>query len=175
MRTFSRVTWKSSARFPIARRQLGAFGSILEWMPRELKISREVDRACRDERIPAGLFRGLSKPPACRGSRKSLKIYEHVLGLETRPERKLTDEPHLRSGQESSTRLAYGNDSLAAGSTGKTVFFAHLAFEVAFDDLQTAIHRIKQTDRTEKFFRHVTDEPSVFGWIRAASDLLQRR
>jgi hypothetical protein len=60
-------------------------------------------------------------------------------------------------------------DSVASNA-GSAIRAQHLAFEVGLEDLQTAIDRIKQ-HRIEPrdFFDRVTDEPSVFGWMPAAS------
>lgn len=46
----------------------------------------------------------------------------------------------------------------------------HLAFAVDFPDLKTAIDHLNQRGvELRDFFDRVTDEPSVFGWIPAAS------
>ncbi len=46
----------------------------------------------------------------------------------------------------------------------------HIAFEVSLEDLTTAIQRLKQRGlELTNFFGKITDEPSVFGWMPAAS------
>ncbi len=122
--------------------------------------------------LPAGLFRGLFEAHLhVADLEKAMKFYEHVLGLELGLKETNRRAALYWVGRNRSTMLGiWERPPWAAGSTGKTVFSQHLAFEVAFDDLQTAIHRIKQNGvELRNFFGYVTDEPSVFGWIPAAS------
>ena len=56
------------------------------------------------------------------------------------------------------------------GTSGNAVLPQHLAFEVDFEDLRTAIERVgRRGIELRNFFDQVTDEPSVFGWMPAAS------
>ena len=46
----------------------------------------------------------------------------------------------------------------------------HIAFEVSLKDLTSAIQRLKERGlELTNFFGVITDEPSVFGWMPAAS------
>lgn len=52
----------------------------------------------------------------------------------------------------------------------RDVHAQHLAFEVGIGDLHGAIDRLKaQGVQLHDFFGNVTEEPTVFGWIPAAS------
>ena len=55
-------------------------------------------------------------------------------------------------------------------SMGNLIRPQHFAIEVSFEDLPAAIDRLKRHGiELRDFFDHVTVEPSVFGWIPAAS------
>jgi catechol 2,3-dioxygenase-like lactoylglutathione lyase family enzyme len=121
---------------------------------------------------PAGLFRGLFETHLhVANLERSMKFYGDVLGLEL----------GLKEAERRAALYWIGRDKKAMlglwerppwtgeGSSGRIVP-QHFAFEVSFEDLQAAIARIKQQCiEVRDFFDRVTDEPSVFGWMPAAS------
>ena len=121
---------------------------------------------------PAGLFRGLFETHLhVTDLEKAMRFYGDVLGLELGLKETNRRAALYWVGRNRSTMLGiWERPPWAVGSAGKPVFSQHLAFEVAFDDLWTAIHRMKENGvELRNFSGHITDEPSVFGWIPAAS------
>ncbi len=136
---------------------------------------------------PAGLFRGLFETHLhVADLERSMRFYGEVLGLELgrkETERRaalywvganrrtmlgLWERPPWVASDKVSDNSATGFG--VTGNAGSAIRTQHLAFEVALEDLQTAIDRIKQHGiEVRDFFDRVTDEPSVFGWMPAAS------
>lgn len=75
-----------------------------------------------------------------------------------------------RRAGASGNRLALQRTTASVPVAGTKVLPQHLAFAVDFPDLIAAIKRLKQRRiELRDFFDRVTGEPSVFGWIPAAS------
>jgi lactoylglutathione lyase len=122
--------------------------------------------------LPAALFRGLFEAHLhVANLETAMRFYGDFLGLEL----------GLKEAERRAAFYWIGRDRRAMlgiwekppwinGDLGSRIVPQHLAFEVGFDDLRTAIDRLKLHGvELRNFFDHVTDEPSVFGWIPAAS------
>jgi catechol 2,3-dioxygenase-like lactoylglutathione lyase family enzyme len=131
---------------------------------------------------PAGLFRGLFETHLhVADLERSMRFYGEVLGLELGRKETERRAALYWVGKDRRTMLGLWenppwvmSDSATrdsfAGDVGNVIRAQHLAFEIALEDLQTAIDRIKQHGiEPRDFFDRVTDEPSVFGWMPAAS------
>jgi lactoylglutathione lyase len=121
---------------------------------------------------PAELFRGLFETHLhVADLEKAMRFYEEVLGLELGRKEAERRAAFYWIGKNRSSMLGiWERLPWDEGGLGKPVRPQHLAFEVDFADLQTAIERVKQHGiELRNFFDHVTDEPSVFGWMPAAS------
>jgi lactoylglutathione lyase len=120
----------------------------------------------------AGLFRGLFETHLhVADLEKAMRFYEDVIGLELGRKETERRAAFYWVGKNRSTMLGiWEKPPWAIGRTGNIVLPQHLAFEVSFEDLRTAINRIKQHGiELRNFFDHITDEPSVLGWMPAAS------
>lgn len=135
---------------------------------------------------PAALFRGLFETHLhVADLERAMGFYGKVLGLElglltpaspNRARRGPLQQKERRAafywiGRDRSTMLGlWEKPPWVTGAAGSQVLPQHLAFAVDFEDLMTAIDRMKQRRvKLRNFFDRVTDEPSVFGWIPAAS------
>jgi lactoylglutathione lyase len=146
---------------------------------------------------PAGLFRGLFETHLhVADLEKAMAFYGEVLGLELGLHQKERRAAFYWIGRDRSAMLGLwekppwfvpmdgpsdvSGNGLPAQRTktardgdpaGKNkVLPQHLAFAVELEDLTSAIDRLKQRGvELRDFFDRVTDEPSVFGWIPAAS------
>jgi catechol 2,3-dioxygenase-like lactoylglutathione lyase family enzyme len=143
------------------------------WGKRLLKIDN-IDRQglAINSEPPAGLFRGIFESHLhVADLEKAMRFYGEVLGLELG----LKDTDRRAAlywvGRNRSTMLGVWERLPWAACTNRNVVVSqHVAFEVAFDDLGAAICRMKNSNVVVRnFFDQVTDEPSVFGWIPAAS------
>ena len=100
-----------------------------------------------------------------------MKFYGEVVGLELGFKEAKRRAAFYWIGPDRTTMLGIweGPPWVPAG-TGNPIRPQHLAFEVSFEDLPAAIDRLKQHGiEVRDFFDQVTDEPSVFGWMPAAS------
>jgi len=121
---------------------------------------------------PAEVLRGLFETHLhVSDLEKAMQFYGDVLGLELGLKETERRAAFYWIGENRSTMLGiWEKPPWVSGVTAKQVLTQHLAFEVGFDNLKTAIDRIKQRGiELRNFFDHATDEPSVFGWIPAAS------
>jgi lactoylglutathione lyase len=121
---------------------------------------------------PAGLFRGLFETHLhVADLERAMRFYGDVLGLELGLKETERRAALYWIGKNRSAMLGiWERPPWAAGGAGSRIVPQHLAFEVALQDLQSAIDRLKQNGiEVRNFFDHVTDEPSVFGWMPAAS------
>jgi catechol 2,3-dioxygenase-like lactoylglutathione lyase family enzyme len=100
-----------------------------------------------------------------------MDFYGTVLGLELGfcdPERRVAFY-WIGSGRDSMLGV-WEHLPWAASCDDKRIERQHLAFQVSFNDLQPIIERAKQRGmRLTNYFEEITDEPSVFAWIPAAS------
>ncbi len=101
----------------------------------------------------------------------AMKFYGEVLGLELGLKEAKRRAAFYWIGPNRTTMLGIWEEPpwIPAG-TGNLIQPQHLAFEVKFEDLPAAIDRLKKHGiKIKDFFDQVTDEPSVLGWIPAAS------
>ncbi len=123
-------------------------------------------------KAPATFFSGLFETHLhVLDLERSMKFYGDVLGLElgrTEPERRVA---LYWVGKNRNTMLGLWEEPpwIWEGSKNN-VQTQHIAFGVGLEDLHEAMQRLKE-NRIEirNFFDQVTDEPSVFGWMPAAS------
>lgn len=121
--------------------------------------------------LPAGLFRGLFETHLhVANLEKAMSFYEDILGLELGRKETEHRSAFYWIGNRSTMLGIWERPPWANSNSGNLVQPQHLAFEVGFDDLHATIDRIKQHGiELKNFFGEVTDEPSVFGWMPAAS------
>src|SRR5262245_37762495 len=121
---------------------------------------------------PAGLFRGLFETHLhVANLEKSMEFYGDVLGLELGLKETERRAALYWIGRNRSAMLGlWEKPPWVTGDLGGRIVPQHLAFEVSFQDLETAVARMKQhTVELRDFLDHITDEPSVFSWMPAAS------
>jgi lactoylglutathione lyase len=121
---------------------------------------------------PAGLFRGLFEAHLhVADLERAMRFYGEVLGLELGRKETERRAAFYWIGKNRSSMLGiWERPPWAEGGIGNLVRPQHLAFEVDITDLQAAIERVKQYGiELRNFFDQVTDAPSVFGWMPAAS------
>jgi lactoylglutathione lyase len=123
-------------------------------------------------KAPGTLFSGLFETHLhVLDLERSMRFYGDVLGLELgrmEPERRVA---LYWVGKNRNTMLGLWEAPPWIWEGGRNkVQTQHIAFGVELEDLQEAMQRLKE-NRIElrDFFDQVTDEPSVFGWMPAAS------
>lgn len=102
---------------------------------------------------------------------RSMRFYEDVLGLELG-----RHEPERRAafywvGKDQGTMLGlWEAPPWIIDGTSNIVRMQHIAFAVGLEDMNDGIQNIKKKGiELRNFFDELTDEPSVFGWMPAAS------
>jgi len=103
---------------------------------------------------------------------RSMQFYGEVLGLELALKEDTRRTAFYWLGERRNTMLGIWENPpwSSAEPSGNPIVVQHIAFETAFDDLSGAIGNLKERGiLLRNFFDEVTDEPSVFGWIPAAS------
>ncbi len=121
---------------------------------------------------PAGLFHGLFETHLhVANLEMAMKFYGEVLGLELGLKETNRRAAFYWIGTGHTTMLGIWEvPPLVPSGTGNQIRPQHLAIEVSFNHLPAAIDRLKQHGpEIRDFFDNVTDEPSVFGWMPAAS------
>jgi len=121
---------------------------------------------------PAELFRGLFETHLHVADLESaMEFYGDVLGLELGLKETQRRAALYWIGKDRTAMLGiWEKPPWADEGGGNRIIPQHLAFEVGIEDLQAAIDRLKQHKvEVRDFFDRVTDEPSVFGWMPAAS------
>jgi catechol 2,3-dioxygenase-like lactoylglutathione lyase family enzyme len=126
---------------------------------------------------PAGLFRGLFETHLhVADLEEAMNFYGEVLGFELGLHQQERRAAFYWIGRDRNAMLGlwekppWGADESGDGAGGNKVLPQHLAFTVDFAELTAAIDHLKQRGiELRDFFDRVTDEPSVFGWIPAAS------
>jgi len=121
---------------------------------------------------PARLFRGLYETHLhVANLERAMRFYGEVLGLELGLKETERRAALYWVGNSRGSMLGLWEEPpWAPADAGNRIVPQHLAFELAFEDLQSAIARMKQQRvDVRDFFDRVTDEPSVFGWMPAAS------
>jgi lactoylglutathione lyase len=123
-------------------------------------------------KLPATLFSGLFETHLhVLDLKRAMKFYGNVLGLELgriEPERRAA---FYWAGRDQSTMLGlWETPPWIVDGSSNTVRTQHIAFGVSLEDLNSAIHYLKKSGmELRNFFDQITDEPSVFGWMPAAS------
>ncbi len=102
---------------------------------------------------------------------RSMRFYEEVLGLELGRHEAGRRAAFYWVGKGQSTMLGlWEAPPWIVDGTGNIVRMQHIAFAVALEDMNNVIQNIKEKRmELRNFFGEVTDEPSVFGWMPAAS------
>ena len=121
---------------------------------------------------PAGFFRGLFETHLhVANLEMAMKFYGEVLGLELGLKETSRRAAFYWIGPGHTTMLGIWEvPPWVPPGTGNQIRPQHLAIEVSFKHLPAAIDRLKQHGiEIRDFFDNVTDEPSVFGWMPAAS------
>ena len=100
-----------------------------------------------------------------------MRFYEDVLGLELG-----RHEPGRRAAFYSDRKRPkhdaglMGSATLGCDGTSNIVRMQHIAFAVDLEDMNSVIQTIKKNRiGLRNFFGEIADEPSVFGWMPAAS------
>lgn len=102
---------------------------------------------------------------------KAMRFYGHVLGLELgrhEPERQAA---FYWVGEKRRTMLGlWEAPPWIIEGTANVVRTQHVAFAVSLEDLNATIQLLKKNGiELRNFFDQITDEPSVFSWLPAAS------
>ena len=121
---------------------------------------------------PAGLFGGLFETHLHVADIEiAMRFYGEVLGLELGLKESKRRAAFYWIGPNHTSMLGIWEEPpWVPSGTGSLIRPLHLAIEVDLEDLPKAIDRLKQHGiELRNFFDHVTDEPSVFGWMPAAS------
>ena len=121
---------------------------------------------------PATFFNGLFETHLhVLDLERTMRFYEDVLGLELG-----RSEPGRRAafywvGEDRRTMLGlWEAPPWIVDATSSVVRAQHVAFGVNLEELNSAIQHLKKKGiELRNFFGQITDEPSVFGWMPAAS------
>jgi lactoylglutathione lyase len=103
---------------------------------------------------------------------RSMQFYGDVLGLELAHREEARRAAFYWLGRRRNTMLGIWENPpwTAAERAGNLIVIQHIAFETEFADLSRAIANVNARGiQLRNFFDEVTDQPSVFGWIPAAS------
>jgi lactoylglutathione lyase len=123
-------------------------------------------------KLPAPFFRGLFEAHLhVMDLERSMRFYGDILGLELgriEPERRAA---FYWVGKDQSTMLGlWETPPWIIDGTSNIVRMQHIAFGLNLEDLNSAILHLKNNPiELRNFFGQITDEPSVFGWMPAAS------
>jgi len=121
---------------------------------------------------PAAFLRGLFEAHLhVLDLERSMRFYEDVMGLELGRHERERRAAFYWIGKDRSTMLGlWEAPPWVADVTSNIVRMQHIAFAVGLEDMNGVIHNIKQKRiELRNFFGEITDEPSVFGWMPAAS------
>jgi lactoylglutathione lyase len=102
---------------------------------------------------------------------RSMRFYEDVLGLELGRYECERRAAFYWVGKGQSTMLGlWEAPPWIIDGTSNIVSMQHIAFAVDLENMNNVIQNIKKRGiELRNFFGEVTDEPSVFGWMPAAS------
>lgn len=122
---------------------------------------------------PAAFFTGLFETHLqVRDLERSIEFYETILGLELGMQEQARRVAFYWIGRQGKTVLGlwenppWASDRNIAGQ----IITQHFAFEIESADLSRAIASVKERGiELRNFFGQITDVPSVFGWVPAAS------
>jgi len=104
-----------------------------------------------------------------------MRFYGDVLGLELGRNESERRAAFYWVGKNRSTMLGlWEAPPWIMDGTSNNVRTQHIAFGVSLEDLDSAIQHLKKNGiELRNFFGQITDEPSVFGWMPAASIYFQ--
>jgi len=125
---------------------------------------------------PAAFLRGLFEAHLhVLDLERSMRFYEDVLGLELGRHERERRAAFYWIGKDQSTMLGlWEAPPWVADVTSNIVRMQHIAFAVGLEDMNSVIHNMKQKRiELRNFFGEITNEPSVFGWMPAASIYFQ--
>ncbi|HEY2913325.1 MAG TPA: VOC family protein [Candidatus Angelobacter sp.] len=121
---------------------------------------------------PATLFRGLFETHLhVLDLERTMRFYGDVLGLELGRNETERRAAFYWVGEDQRTMLGlWEAPPWIVDGTSSIVRTQHIAFGVSLEDLNSAIQHLKNNGiELRNFFDQITDEPSVFSWIPAAS------
>ena len=102
----------------------------------------------------------------------SMEFYERVLGLELAMTEQVRRVAFYWVGGCGKTILGLWEKPpwVSERNAGNQIISQHFAFEINVADLGNAVASVKQSGiKLRNFFEEITDVPSVFGWLPAAS------
>jgi lactoylglutathione lyase len=123
-------------------------------------------------KAPATFFSGLFETHLhVLDLERSMKFYGDVVGLELgRHEPDRCAAFYWVGGNQSTMLGLWEKPPWHLEESNNRVQTQHIAFAVELANLQEAMQRLQQNGiELRNFFDQVTDEPSVFGWMPAAS------
>src|SRR6476469_8074079 len=102
---------------------------------------------------------------------RSMRFYEDVLGLELGRHERERRAAFYWIGKDQSTMLGlWEAPPWIIDVTSNIVRMQHIALAVGLKDMNSVIQKVKEKGiELRNFFGEVSDEPSVFGWMPAAS------
>lgn len=103
---------------------------------------------------------------------RSMQFYGEVLGLELALKEEARRAAFYWLGGRLKTMLGIWESPpwAEAETSGNPIVVQHIAFETEIGDLGGAIGNLKERGISPRnFFDEITEEPSVFGWMPAAS------
>lgn len=102
---------------------------------------------------------------------RSMRFYEDVLGLELGRHERERRAAFYWVGKDQNTMLGlWEAPPWIIDGTSNIVRMQHIAFTVALEDMDNVIQNLKEKRiELRNFFGEATDEPSVLGWMPAAS------
>ena len=102
---------------------------------------------------------------------RTMRFYGNVLGLELGRHEPERCAAFYWIGEDRSTMLGlWETPPWIIDGTANIIRTQHIAFGVSLEDLSSAIDHLKRNRiETRDFWGQITDEPSVFGWMPAAS------
>ena len=126
-----------------------------------------------ENRSPAAFITGLFETHLhVKNLERSMEFYGKVLSLELGMKEQARRVAFYWVGGKGKTVLGLWEKPpwTSEGNAGDEIITQHFAFEIAPADLDRAVAGIKQRGiELRNFFGEVTDVPSVFGWVPAAS------
>lgn len=123
--------------------------------------------------LPAAFITGLFETHLrVANLERSMEFYEKVLGLELALKEQERRVAFYWIGGRGKTALGLWEKPpwVSEGNAGDRIITQHFAFEVDLADLSRTMAAVKQKEiELRNFFGRITDTPSVFGWMPAAS------